>query len=45
MEVKIIVYGFKKDRDTLEARMVKKRIEDLEAEFEKNSVSTRVIWR
>jgi len=47
IEVKIIIYGLDKEltNDTLEARMVQKRIEDLEAEFERNGIPTRVIKR
>jgi len=47
MEVKIIVYGLseEEEKDSLTARMVKKRIEDMEAEFENNGIPTRVILR
>jgi hypothetical protein len=47
IEVKIIVYGLvdAQRTDTLEARMVKRRIEELEAEFEKNDIPTRVVLR
>lgn len=45
IEVKIIIYGLLDDEDSLEARMVEKRIEDLEAEFEHNDIPTRVIKR
>jgi len=43
--VKIIGVGLKAElsKDTIEARMVKKRIEDMEAEFEFNGVPTK-IW-
>jgi len=46
MKVKIIVDGFldEEKRDTLEARMVDKRLSDLECEFEKNGVPT-TIWK
>lgn len=47
IEVKIIIYGLveAETEDTLESRMVKARIEDLEAEFEHNGIPTRVIKR
>lgn len=47
MEVKIIVYGLAEEqkKDSLESKMVRKRIEDLEAEFERNGIPTRVILR
>ena len=40
IKVKIIAVGLLEEmkKDTLEARMVKKRIEDMEAEFEYNNV-------
>ena len=44
IEVKIITVGLKEEikKDTLEARMVKKRIEDMEAEFERNGITTKI---
>lgn len=45
IEVKIIIYGLVESEDTLESRMVRVRIEDLEAEFERNGIATRVIKR
>lgn len=45
MKVKIIVYDFKIEGDTLEQRMVRARIRDLVAEFEFNHVATEVDYR
>jgi len=47
IEVTIITHGLKEEEqtDTLEARMVNQRIEDMQAEFEKNNIPTKVIKR
>ena len=44
MKVKIIMYDFLKEEqdDTLNARMVKKRLDDLQAEFENNHIPTEI---